>query len=105
MTDPTAPAAYSLYELLRTLVDRVGWPSEAEKQAAHHSISEAERLGILGNLAVDMVCDHPEDDRSAGQCMVCGRQVENTTGDADRNRRRFGQPDDYRYQPRSGRGW
>lgn len=100
-----APAAYSLYELLRTLVDRVGWPSEDEKRAAHRSISEAERLGILGNLAVDMVCDHPEDQRSAGQCLQCGRQMENTTGADNANRRRFGQPDDYRYQPRSGRGW
>lgn len=89
-----APAAYSLYDLLRTLVDRVGWPSEEEKRAAHRSISEAERLGILGNLAVDMVCDHPDDQRSAGQCMVCGRQLENTTGDGDRHRQRFGQPFD-----------
>lgn len=72
----TAPAAYSLYELLRVLVERAGWPTEEEKRAALRSVSEAERMGILGNLAVAMVCDHPAEAIAGGRCEACGRQVE-----------------------------
>jgi len=75
----TGPAAYSLYELFRTLIDRVGWPTEEQKRAALASVDSAERMGILGNLAVDMTCTHPDDERTAGgKCALCGRQVENT---------------------------
>ncbi len=70
-------AAYSLYELLRTLVERVGWPTEEEKRAALESIAEAERMQIFGNLASSMACEHPQSELRNGQCLLCGRQVEN----------------------------
>lgn len=90
----TAPAGYSLYDLLRTLCERVGWPTEDEKRAALGSIDTAERMGILGDLAQQMACEHPQEpgDRINGRCMLCGRQIDPSSMV-------------YRYQPRSGRGW
>lgn len=99
------PAAYSLYDLLRVLIDRVGWPDEDQKRAAVRSVGEAERMNILGNLARDMVCEHPTEARSAGQCRDCGRQVENTADPSGwRDRYRDPAPE-YRYGAGSGRGW
>jgi hypothetical protein len=73
----TAPAGYSLYDLLRTLVERVGWPTEDEKRVALASIDAAERMQVLGNLASMMACEHPEEAMSkSGKCADCGRQVE-----------------------------
>lgn len=51
-------AAYSLYDVLRTLVERVGWPTEVEKRVCLESINEAEQMGIFGNLAKMMACKH-----------------------------------------------
>lgn len=96
----TGPAAYSLYDLLRTLVERVGWPSESEKNAALGSVDRAEQAQVFGNLASLMACEHPEEARAAsGKCADCGRQVENTSWMGN------GRTDHPRYQPRSGRGW
>lgn len=95
------PAAYSLYELLRLLIDRVGWPTEEEKNAARGSVDQAERMGIFGDLALMMTCDHPDDepgDRINGRCMLCGRlmvqQTHKVGGDAG-----------YRYLPGKRTRW
>lgn len=102
------PAAYSIYDLLRTLCERVGWPTEDEKRVALQSINDAERMRIFGNLAADMACVHPDDDRSpSGQCMLCGRQIETQPGWGAGRSRRYGTPpnDGHTYQSHSGRGW
>lgn len=70
-------AAYSVYDLLRALIDRVGWPTEEEKRAAMRSVDMAEMARVFGDVAVQMVCPHHEDDRDAtGLCRACGRQIE-----------------------------
>lgn len=72
----TGPAAYSLYDVLRTLIERVGWPTEDEKRVALASVDAAERTQIFGNLASSMACDHPEGEiAESGKCAECGRQV------------------------------
>lgn len=65
-------AAYSLYELLRVLINRVGWRTEGEQRAALESVDEAERMNLLGNLAKMIGCRHEMKDRS-GKCLDCGR--------------------------------
>lgn len=71
MTTPDPPA-YTPYAVLRLLIQRVGWPDETEKRVALASIDAWERMGIFGNLAVDMACTHPDTDRG-GRCTDCGR--------------------------------
>lgn len=94
------PAAYTLYDLLRVLVERVGWQSEEEKRAALGSVDAAERMGIFGDLAQQMACDHPNEpgDRVGGRCTLCGRQIDQqihkTGGDAG-----------YRYLPGKRTRW
>lgn len=79
MSQPDGPAAYSLYDLLRTLVERVGWPTEAEKHVALASVDAAERMQILGNLASQMTCTHPPEAMTgSGRCDDCGKQIQNT---------------------------
>lgn len=65
-------AAYSLYDVLRTLVERVGWPTETEKRACLDSIAEAESMGIFGNLAQIMTCKHDRGSTN-GKCRECDR--------------------------------
>lgn len=77
-------AAYSLYDVLRTLIDRVGWPTEEEKRLCLESVNEAERMAIFGNLAQQMTCDHEPDETSdvyqygmraarSNKCRLCGK--------------------------------
>lgn len=98
MADVTGPAAYSLYELLRTLVERVGWPDETQKRVALASVDRAESMQVFGNLASMMACDHPEVARSrSGKCADCGRQIEVEQSPYGRDIPRYG--------AQSGRGW
>jgi hypothetical protein len=69
-------AAYDIYELLRTLIDRVAWPSEEEKLSATRSVTAFEQAGMFGNVAEQLRCEHPAEARHEGQCQDCGRQVE-----------------------------
>lgn len=69
-------AAYTLYDVLRTLVERVGWPTEEEKRVVLDSIREAERMSILGNLATIMECAHDYGVQADGTCSDCGRIIE-----------------------------
>jgi len=79
MSDAQGPAGYSLYDLLRTLVERVGWPTEVEKRVALTSIDRAESARLFGNIADQMACQHPEEAMApSGVCADCGRQVEQT---------------------------
>lgn len=64
-------AAYSLYELLRVMIERVGWRTEAEKLAALASVNEAEQMNIFGNLAIQTACKHIK--RRGNLCLDCGR--------------------------------
>ena len=64
-------AAYSLYELLRVLIERVGWRTEAEKVAALDSVNQAEAMGIFGNLAQIMKCPHESVSRPARGVTIC----------------------------------
>lgn len=83
MTDP-GPAAYSPYDVLRTLIERVGWPSETEKRLCLESIALWESMAIFGNLAQMMTCKHelPRAPDSSGyfsgqrygnRCVHCGK--------------------------------
>lgn len=73
-------AAYSPYELLRVLIERVGWPTEAERVAALESVSEWESMGFLGgNLAQMTKCPHENTvSRYKGgvMCLDCKRRIE-----------------------------
>jgi len=72
-------AAYSLYELFRVLIERVGWRSEAERVAALESVNLAESMGIFGNLAQMMKCPHERKSypaRGVVNCLDCGRRLE-----------------------------
>ena len=90
MSQPTGPAAYSLYDLLRTMVERVSWPTEEEKRTALASIDAAEYAQVFGNLASMMVCSHSEEARTAGgKCADCGRQIENTQWQNSHGKDRF----------------
>ena len=71
-------AGYSLYDLLRTLIERVGWQDEQEKKVALQSVTEAEEMNIFGNLAAMMACPH--DNVQRGRCTECGRIATITLG-------------------------
>lgn len=73
----SGPAAYSLYDLFRALIERSGWPTEDEKKAALASVDQAEKMNIFGNLATAMACEHPEEalDYATGICRECNRQI------------------------------
>lgn len=76
MSQPNGPAAYSVYDLLRTLVERVGWQSEEEKRAALASVDQLEQKQIFGNLATMIACEHPtRETDSRGRCVDCGRMI------------------------------
>lgn len=68
------PAAYSLYDLLRTLINRVGWPDQAEERLAIEAVNQAERMNIFGNLAQSMTCDHSAGVQR-GKCVDCGKLI------------------------------
>jgi len=73
-------AAYNLYQILRTLVERVGWPTEEEKRVVLESINEAERMSIFGNLATSMECPHDAGEDNQGRCALCGRTIHQRNG-------------------------
>jgi hypothetical protein len=68
-------AAFTIYDVLRHLVEAAAWRTEEDKRAALDSITENESLGVLGNIARSIGCPHPELDVT-GKCGDCGRQVE-----------------------------
>ena len=65
-------AAYTPYDLLRTLIERAGWPREAEKIAAMESVAEWERMHLFGDLATITACAHDGGRRADGSCEFCG---------------------------------
>jgi hypothetical protein len=68
-------AAFTLYDVLRHLVQGAAFPNEEDKRAALDSITEAESLGVLGNTARSIGCPHTEL-LNTGNCAECGRQVQ-----------------------------
>jgi len=68
-------AAYSLYDVLRHLASVAAWPSEEDKIAAMASITEAEAMSVLGNVAIAMKCPHDPEDRTNGKCE-CGATID-----------------------------
>lgn len=74
-------AAYTLYEILRILIERVGWPSEAEKMRVLQSVSEAERVSLFGNMQQIIVCKHERTRREGSYmqpysvCEDCGKRM------------------------------
>lgn len=70
--------AYSIYEVLKELVNKVPWHSEENKQAAIDSIIEVEQLNVFGSTVVAIQCMHTEigDD---GRCNECGRRMQDPT--------------------------
>jgi hypothetical protein len=70
-------AGYSIYEVLRTLVERVGWPNEAERVVVLESIAEAERVSLFGNMATLIECQHVRTEQKSWKdnvkCVDCGR--------------------------------
>jgi hypothetical protein len=67
-------SGYSIYDLLRTLIERVGWPSEEEKRVALASVAELERTQVFGNLATSLACQHETGETDTdGKCIDCGR--------------------------------
>lgn len=80
MTAPSGQSAYSPYELLRTLIERVGWPDGTQKDAALRSVDAMENMQIFGNLASMMQCPHEQEARFIPRygtlpvCRDCGKQ-------------------------------
>ena len=72
-------AAYNPYQLLRVLIERVGWPNTNEKGLALDSVAEMERMNLFGELAHIMQCEHPDTDQY-GRCADCGSQQSPTAG-------------------------
>jgi hypothetical protein len=68
-------AAYTPYDLLRTLCERVGWPQETDKTVALEAIREWESMNIFGNLAVLTECKHPGIGPN-GRCEDCKKQIQ-----------------------------
>ena len=82
-------AAYTPYDLLRTLCERVGWPQEADKAVALEAIREWESMSIFGNLVVLTECKHP-DIAPNGRCEDCKKQIQaGGNYSRDPNRRPF----------------
>jgi len=67
-------AAYTIYDVLRHLVEKSSWPSEEDRRAAVQSVTEAERMSVLGNVAVNIECPHTTLEN--GRCVDCGRTIE-----------------------------
>lgn len=78
--------AYSPYDLLRTLIERVGWPVEEEKRVALSAVNDWEQMQIFGNLATMTTCTHPAEAVDRGTCTDCGKQI--TASSGNRNYRR-----------------
>jgi hypothetical protein len=75
MTAP-APSGYSVYDLFRTLIERVGWPTEDEKRVALASVAELERTQVFGNLASSLACQHETGEMDTnGKCVDCQRII------------------------------
>lgn len=85
-------AGYSLYELLETLIHRVAWPSEGEKNKALDSVTTMRTVMLFGNMAELITCKHERTTYNPGvghttigrsafrnpgtnKCLDCGRNV------------------------------
>jgi len=68
-------AAYSPYDLFRTLIERAGWSHEEEKRVALESVAEWERMQMFGNLASLTACPHEHISRTNGACEDCGSRL------------------------------
>lgn len=68
------PTAYTPYDLIRHLIEQVGWPVESEKQLAREAVAQWERMQIFGNLAQMIACTHPQEaiNPRTGGCLDCG---------------------------------
>lgn len=67
--------AYTPYDLLRTLIERAGWPDETEKLLALAAVREWEGMQIFGNLASMYACQHDKGSDQRGKCRDCGRRI------------------------------
>lgn len=68
-------AGYDLYTLLDTMIDRLAWPSEAEKMAAHASVQKYRDVSLFGNMALIIQCLHEDVVGPNRVCRDCGRTV------------------------------
>lgn len=68
-------AAYTPYELLRMLVNTsTMWRDEAQKQPYLDSIDEWETMGVFGNVASALACQHENvSPYPPFKCPDCGR--------------------------------
>lgn len=65
-----------MYDLFRTLIERVGWPTEDEKRVALASVGELERTQVFGNLASSLACQHETGETDTdGKCIDCQRII------------------------------
>ena len=77
-------ATHSLYEILTRLVERVTWPTEAEKIEVLASIKEAHDTGALGVRVSEIACPHSNTTQisqhsygryfSVTKCTDCGKE-------------------------------
>jgi hypothetical protein len=73
MTQAPMPGI-TIYDILRTLINRVGFPDETERRVFLDALDVYEKMGIFGNLAREMACTHPSVDRY-GRCARCNKRV------------------------------
>lgn len=76
-------AAYTIYELLTTLIQRVGWPTEQEKVAALESVEHYRSVSLFGNMATLIECPHDRVTSAYSRngtiniCVDCKKSVTN----------------------------
>lgn len=71
-----ANAGYDLYTLLDTIIDRLSWPSETERIAAHDSVQAYRDVSLFGNMATLIQCSHDNivtRYNAPARCLDCGR--------------------------------
>lgn len=87
----SAPTKYTIYELLRFIVERTGWQTEQMKNDLLATVNEAEKTNAVGVIGVMMACSHPPEMRkplsmqiwrgveypsAKTQCQQCGREFQ-----------------------------
>lgn len=54
---------YTVYEMLREMINRTGWQTEEMKNDMLNTLSEAENMNALGIISTILACSHPADRR------------------------------------------
>lgn len=68
-------SAFTPYEVLRLLVEKVNWTNERDRLAVLESIQEFERARIFGDMVSAIECLHDTIVRPNQWCSLCGKRL------------------------------